>query len=77
MSIALRSHRVDGRLEAMTRCRRAPGCLRVRHLVSSSRPTLRAVCATRTALDEPTDLPEGTEVELTAVFDDDLGPEER
>jgi len=33
--------------------------------------------ATRTALDEPTDLPEGTEVELTAVFDDDLGPEER
>ena len=26
---------------------------------------------------EPTDLPEGTEVELTAVFDDDLGPEER
>src|SRR3989442_3558842 len=31
----------------------------------------------RLVLDEPTDLPEGTEVELTQVFDDDLGPEER
>ena len=28
-------------------------------------------------LNEPTDLPEGAEVELTAVLDDDLGPEER
>ena len=31
----------------------------------------------RLVLDEPTDLPEGTEVELTPVLDDDLGPEER
>src|SRR5438445_9862942 len=31
----------------------------------------------RLVLDEPTDLPEGTEIELTPVFDDDLGPEER
>ena len=40
--------------------------------------TLKAqVRAGRLVLDEPTDLPEGTEVELTPVFDDDLGPEER
>ena len=31
----------------------------------------------RLVLDEPTDLPEGAEVELTPVLDDDLGPEER
>jgi hypothetical protein len=31
----------------------------------------------RLTLDEPTDLPEGTEVELTPVLDDDLGAEER
>jgi len=31
----------------------------------------------RLVLDEPTDLPEGTEVELTVVEDDDLTPEER
>ena len=31
----------------------------------------------RLVLNEPTDLPEGAEVELTAVLDDDLGPEER
>jgi len=31
----------------------------------------------RLVLDEPTDLPEGTEVELTVVEDDDFGPEER
>jgi hypothetical protein len=35
------------------------------------------VRAGRLVLDEPTDLPEGTEVELTVVEDDDLGPEER
>lgn len=28
-------------------------------------------------LDEPTNLPEGTEVELTVVEDDDFDPEER
>ena len=40
--------------------------------------TLKAqVRAGRLVLDEPTDLPEGTEVELTPVFDDDLRPEER
>lgn len=31
----------------------------------------------RLALDEPTDLPEGTEVELVAMDDDDMDPEER
>ena len=31
----------------------------------------------RLVLNEPTDLPEGAEVELTPVLDDDLGPEER
>jgi hypothetical protein len=31
----------------------------------------------RLVLDEPTDLPEGTEVELTIVEDDDFTPEER
>jgi len=31
----------------------------------------------RLVLDEPTDLPEGTEVELVASDDDDLDPEER
>src|SRR2546422_3226458 len=31
----------------------------------------------RLVLDEPTDLSEGTEVELTPVVEDDLGPEER
>ena len=31
----------------------------------------------RLVLDDRTDLPEGTEVELTPVLDDDLGPEER
>jgi hypothetical protein len=31
----------------------------------------------RVVLDEPTDLPEGTEVELTVVEEDDLDPEER
>jgi hypothetical protein len=31
----------------------------------------------RLVLDEPTDLPEGTEVELTVVEDDDFTPEER
>ncbi len=31
----------------------------------------------RLVLDEPTELPEGTEVELTVVDDDDFEPEER
>jgi hypothetical protein len=31
----------------------------------------------RVVLDEPTELPEGTEVELTVVEDDDFDPEER
>ena len=31
----------------------------------------------RLLLDEPTELPEGTEVELTAIDDDDFEPEER
>ncbi len=31
----------------------------------------------RLVLDEPTELPEGTEVELTVVDDDDFDPEER
>ena len=31
----------------------------------------------RLVLDEPTELPEGTEVELTVVEDDELDPEER
>ena len=31
----------------------------------------------RLVVDEPTDLPEGTEVELTVVEDDDFEPEER
>jgi hypothetical protein len=31
----------------------------------------------RLVLDEPTDLPEGTEVELVTVDDDDFDPEER
>jgi hypothetical protein len=31
----------------------------------------------RLVLDEPTDLPEGTEVELVASDDDDFDPEER
>ena len=31
----------------------------------------------RLLLDQPTDLPEGTEVELTPVLDDDLDAEER
>jgi len=31
----------------------------------------------RLVLDEPTELPEGAEVELVAVEDDDLEPEER
>ena len=31
----------------------------------------------RLRLDEPTDLPEGTEVELVTVDEDDLDPEER
>jgi hypothetical protein len=31
----------------------------------------------RLVLDEPTNLPEGTEVELTVVEDDDFDPEER
>ena len=31
----------------------------------------------RVVLDEPTELPDGTEVELTVVEDDDFGPEER
>ena len=35
------------------------------------------VKAGRLILDEPTELPEGTEVELTLVEDDDLSPEER
>lgn len=35
------------------------------------------VKAGRLVLDEPTDLPEGTEVELTVVEDDDFSPEER
>lgn len=41
--------------------------------------TLKArVCNGRLALDEPTDLPEGTEVELTVADDgDDLDAEER
>src|SRR5204862_456489 len=40
--------------------------------------TLKAkVRGGRLVLNEPTDLPEGAEVELTAVLDDDLGPEER
>ncbi len=40
--------------------------------------TLKArVSGGRLVLNEPTDLPEGAEVELTPVLDDDLGPEER
>ena len=40
--------------------------------------TLKAkVRGGRLVLNEPTDLPEGAEVKLTAVLDDDLGPEER
>ena len=43
--------------------------------------TMRAmkahVSGGRLVLDEPTDLPEGTEVELTLVEDDDFSPEER
>ena len=40
--------------------------------------TLKAqVRGGRLVLNEPTDLPEGAEVELTPVLDDDLGPEER
>ena len=35
------------------------------------------VKAGRLVLDEPTQLPEGTEVELTVVEDDDFDPEER
>jgi anti-sigma factor RsiW len=31
----------------------------------------------RLVLDEPTDLPEGTEVQLTMVDDDEMGDEER
>ena len=31
----------------------------------------------RVVLDEPTDLPDGTEVELMVVEDDDFDPEER
>jgi hypothetical protein len=31
----------------------------------------------RVVLDEPTELPDGTEVELTVVEDDDFEPEER
>ena len=31
----------------------------------------------RVVLDEPSELPEGTEVELTVVEDDDFEPEER
>ena len=31
----------------------------------------------RVVLDEPTDLPDGTEIELTVVEDDDFEPEER
>jgi hypothetical protein len=31
----------------------------------------------RLVVDEPTDLPEGTEVELTLVEDDEFSPEER
>jgi hypothetical protein len=31
----------------------------------------------RLVLDEPTDLPEGAEVELTVIEDDDFDPEER
>jgi hypothetical protein len=31
----------------------------------------------RLVLDEPTDLPEGTEVQLTIVDDDEMGDEER
>ena len=40
--------------------------------------TLKAqVRGGRLVLNEPTDLPEGAEVELMPVLDDDLGPEER
>jgi len=40
--------------------------------------TLKAhVRGGRLVLDEPTELPEGTEVELTVVEDDDFDPEER
>jgi len=31
----------------------------------------------RILLDEPTELPEGAEVELVAIWDDDFAPEER
>ena len=31
----------------------------------------------RVVLDEPTELPDGTEIELTVVEDDDFEPEER
>jgi hypothetical protein len=31
----------------------------------------------RLVLDEPTELPEGTEVEVTVIEEDDLDPEER
>jgi len=46
-----------------------------------NRNTMRALKARvrggRLVLDEPTDLPEGTEVELVASDEDDLDPEER
>ena len=46
--------------------------------LGSTLMTLKAkVRGGRLVLNEPTDLPEGAEVKLTAVLDDDLGPEER
>ena len=46
--------------------------------LGSTPMTLKAqVRGGRLVLNEPTDLPEGAEVELTAVLDDDLAPEER
>jgi hypothetical protein len=44
--------------------------------VSSMQPLKAHVHNGRLVLDEPTDLPEGTEIELMAV-DDDFDPEER
>ncbi len=43
----------------------------------SMRPLKAHVKAGRLVLDEPTNLPEGTEVELTVVEDDEFTPEER
>src|SRR5438552_2634488 len=46
--------------------------------LGSTPMTLKAqVRGGRLVLNEPTDLPEGAEVELTPVLDDDLAPEER